>query len=102
MQYPYFIIHRSHTAAIFADNQHGKFRTNIAVQFPGTERRTPVRWVRKWHTLCCNDVIDEAHFAEAVTSCHYVLGSLLDPVFAHAQIFSSNEGSVVFVRLQRC
>ena len=38
----------------------------------------------------------ECDFAEAVTSCRYVLGSLLDPVFAHAQIFSSNEGSVVF------
>ena len=49
-----------------------------------------------------NDVVDEAHSAEAVTSCRYVLGSLLAPVFAHAQIFSSNESSVVFVRLERC
>ena len=49
-----------------------------------------------------SDVVDEAHFAEAVTSCRDVLGSLLDPVYAHAQIFSSDEGSVVFVRIERC
>ena len=49
-----------------------------------------------------NDIVDKAHFAEAVTSCRYVLGLLLDPVFAYAEIFLSNEGSVVFVRLERC
>ena len=49
-----------------------------------------------------DDVVDEAHFAEVVTLCRDVLGSLLDPVFAHAEIFSSNEGLVVFVCIERC
>ena len=36
-----------------------------------------------------NDTADAAPLAEAVTSCLDFLRSLLDPVFAHAQIFVS-------------
>ena len=58
-------------------------------------------WTGSRNTLFVGkDVVDVGPLAEAVTSCHDVLCSLLNPVFAHAQIFRPNVGSVVFVCIE--
>ena len=47
-------------------------------------------WTGSGNTLFVgNDIVDVVPLAETVTTCRDVLCSLLDPVVAHAQIFTS-------------